>query len=642
MPKRSREEKIERYRKKIRKLQENKKTYRRRIIESDDEDENQCYLESPSEACINIQEPQDNDILIPNDELVQNLLSDCPTEAKSAENISADPPNLEEPSLDPELLSALGETESDSPEYGEKILDSQAKLWLPILKKGVPKEAKDKLLKEYAVPDNCRLLQAPKLNAEIAAALPDMVRNRDKSSLLAQQQQLGLGITACNRALDLLLLNGDKVQAIKHLKHQSCESNREARASNKERTNPKSSSDVSSASWRSSVLPGKLAISSLPVEQRGAGREPTPSSSTADAPEQSNQQHKERSTEQTSCASAAVTQRSTPAQLQPYPGGCEALRQAFAQRGSPPEAITLMLASLADSTMKQYNVTLKLWWQYCSEQDINLFAPSHTSVLSFLSTQFSNGCSYSSLNSHRSALSLLLGNSFTSNDDVKRLLKGAYRLKPATPKYSGTWDPQLVLNFVSRWHPNAELSLEKITKKLVVLLAICTAHRVQTLSLIKLENISFSEQGAKIFITDLIKTSAPGRQQPILKLPYFAENISICPATALRDYIFVTKNKRPASTGRLLLTFKAPHKAATTQSISRWIKQVLSDSGVDTTVFSGHSTRHAATSAAHSRGVSMDTIRKTAGWTSSSNTFARFYNREILEEESFATSVCLN
>ncbi|XP_063838951.1 uncharacterized protein LOC135087999 [Ostrinia nubilalis] len=221
MPKRSKEEKIERYRKKIRKLQENKKTYRRRIIESDDEDENQCYLESPSEACINIQEPQDNDISIPNDELVQNLLNDCPTEAKSAENISADPPNLEEPSLDPELLSALGETESDSPEYGEKILDSQAKLWLPILKKGVPKEAKDKLLKEYAVPDNCRLLQAPKLNAEIAAALPDMVRNRDKSSLLAQQQQLGLGITACNRALDLLLLNGDKVQAIKHLSN-SC------------------------------------------------------------------------------------------------------------------------------------------------------------------------------------------------------------------------------------------------------------------------------------------------------------------------------------------------------------------------------------------------------------------------------------
>lgn len=301
-----------------------------------------------------------------------------------------------------------------------------------------------------------------------------------------------------------------------------------------------------------------------------------------------------------------------------------------------------MLASLADSTMKQYNVTLKLWWQYCLDKSLNFFAPPHSSVLSFLSIQFTNGCSYSSLNTHRSALSLLLGNSFGSNDDVKRLLKGAFRLKPATPKYSCTWDPQLVLNFVSQWYPHTELSLERITKKLIILLAIFTAHRVQTLSLIKLENISLTEGGAKIFITDLIKTSAPGRDQPVLKLPAFTENNSICPVTVLRDYIFVTKNKRIANTGRLILTFKAPHKAATTQTISRWIKQVLSDSGVDTTVFSGHSTRHAATSAAHVRGLSVETIRRTAGWTNSSNTFARFYNRISLEVESFATAVCLN
>lgn len=122
-----------------------------------------------------------------------------------------------DPVLDPELLLALGEAVSDTPEFGEKILDSQAKLWLPILKKGIPKEPKENLLKEYIVPDNCRLLQAPKLKAEIAAALPDMVRNRDKNNLTVQQQQLGAGITAVNRAMDLLLLNGDRLQAIKHL-----------------------------------------------------------------------------------------------------------------------------------------------------------------------------------------------------------------------------------------------------------------------------------------------------------------------------------------------------------------------------------------------------------------------------------------
>lgn len=121
-----------------------------------------------------------------------------------------------EPELDPDLLSALGESTSDSPDYGDNIHNNLSQLWLPLLRKGMPKENKDKVLKEYLVPDNCRFLQAPKLNAEIAAAVPDMVRNRDKT-LTTSQQQLGTGITAINRGMDLLLTSDDKVQAMKHL-----------------------------------------------------------------------------------------------------------------------------------------------------------------------------------------------------------------------------------------------------------------------------------------------------------------------------------------------------------------------------------------------------------------------------------------
>lgn len=297
------------------------------------------------------------------------------------------------------------------------------------------------------------------------------------------------------------------------------------------------------------------------------------------------------------------------------------------------------MASLSDNTIKQYNVTLKLWWQYCSLHNIDVFSASKTSVLSFLTEQFNKGGSYGSLNSHRSALSLILNFNVGSDDCIKRLLKGAYKLKPNKPKYTFTWDPQLVLNCVSNWHPNLELSIEKITKKLVILLALCTAHRVQTFSLIKLDNISISQTGVKIAITDIIKTSAPGRDQPVLFLPFFRDNISICPASVLKDYIFVTKNMRPTNVGNLLLTYKKPHKAATAQSISRWIKQVLSESGVDVGTFSAHSTRHAATSAARASGLSVDTIRKTAGWTNTSLAFARFYDRPILSDNDFANAV---
>lgn len=304
--------------------------------------------------------------------------------------------------------------------------------------------------------------------------------------------------------------------------------------------------------------------------------------------------------------------------------------------------MNLMLASLSDNTIKQYSITYKLWWQFCTAKDIDTFEPNKISVLSFLSKQFSEGCAYSTLNSHRSALSLLLGNNIGSDECIKRLLKGAYKLKPSQPKYIHTWNPQLVLNYISNWFPNTGLNLEKITKKLAILLAICTAHRVQTISLIKLENITIAETGIRIVISDIIKTSAPGREQPLLSLPFFEENISICPATALKDYIFVTKNKRAGGHGKLLLTYKPPHRAASSQTISRWVKQVLSESGVDVSVFSAHSTRHAATSAASRAGVSIDTIRKTAGWTAASNTFARFYHRTITDDDNFARSVCLS
>lgn len=299
------------------------------------------------------------------------------------------------------------------------------------------------------------------------------------------------------------------------------------------------------------------------------------------------------------------------------------------------------MSSLSQNTLRQYNGTYKLWWQFCSTNKSDPYKSTLTPILIFLTEQFNKGAAYGSLNSHRSALSLLIGSNITHDERVKRLLKGAYKLRPATPKYSFTWDPQIVLNFIAEWVPNKDLSIEKITKKLVILLALCTAHRAQTLSLIKLDNVKIGPMGVQIGISDVIKTSAAGREQPVLFLPYFHENKAICPATAIEDYINMTNNIRSMTTNNLILTYKRPHKPATSQSISRWIKQVLSASGVNVSTFSAHSTRHAATSTASASGVSLDIIRKTAGWTNKSQSFAKFYHRQILNNDSFAKSVLL-
>lgn len=119
-------------------------------------------------------------------------------------------------SLDPEVLSALGAVTSDTPEFGENIHTSLSNLWTPLLKKGLPKEDKEKLSKTYLVPGNCRLLQAPRLNAEISAAVSELVRGRDKK-LYFFQQQLGTGTSAINKAMNTLLTTDDKISALKYL-----------------------------------------------------------------------------------------------------------------------------------------------------------------------------------------------------------------------------------------------------------------------------------------------------------------------------------------------------------------------------------------------------------------------------------------
>ena len=54
----------------------------------------------------------------------------------------------------------------------------------------------------------------------------------------------------------------------------------------------------------------------------------------------------------------------------------------------------------------------------------------------------------------------------------------------------------------------------------------------------------------------------------------------------------------------------------------------MSSAGIDTKVFSAHSTRGAATSKAKSAGVSTGDILKAANW-STTSTFCRFYHRPV-------------
>ena len=64
---------------------------------------------------------------------------------------------------------------------------------------------------------------------------------------------------------------------------------------------------------------------------------------------------------------------------------------------------------------------------------------------------------------------------------------------------------------------------------------------------------------------------------------------------------------------RLFVTFNRPHKAASRDTLSRWIRNLMTAAGVDTAMYSRHSMRGAGTSASLRRGLPIDKIVKTAG-----------------------------
>ncbi|KAJ8915428.1 hypothetical protein NQ315_003189 [Exocentrus adspersus] len=100
--------------------------------------------------------------------------------------------------------------------------------------------------------------------------------------------------------------------------------------------------------------------------------------------------------------------------------------------------------------------------------------------------------------------------------------------------------------------------------------------------------------------------------QPLLVFPFFKDKPQLlCVACTITAYMEKTQASRDKELSQnLILTIKKPVHTASAQTISRWIKNTLDKAGIDTTVFSAYSTRHASTSAAFTAGVATDKLGK--------------------------------
>jgi hypothetical protein len=193
--------------------------------------------------------------------------------------------------------------------------------------------------------------------------------------------------------------------------------------------------------------------------------------------------------------------------------GLPGVRTMFKKQGLSERVISILLKSWHSSTNKQYTSHILRWNNYVVEHDIDFFKPSVADVLEFLTLFFDSGCAYSALNTARSALSSFISvNNLPVGQHslVKRFINGVFNMKPSFPRYTFTWDVNLVLKFLKSMDNFDNITLKWLTFKLAMLVALVSGQRCQTLHCLNLDNLDIFSDKAVFHITELLKHSRPG------------------------------------------------------------------------------------------------------------------------------------
>ena len=175
--------------------------------------------------------------------------------------------------------------------------------------------------------------------------------------------------------------------------------------------------------------------------------------------------------------------------------------------------------------------------------------------------------------------------------------------------------------------------MKELSKKLAALLLIVSVQRVQTIHLLKVSCIQFPTTGCTIHVVDKLKHTRPGYHQKPLELPYFQADEKLCAVKCLEEYIKRTKDLGQ-NCDQLLLCHARPHSPASKDTVSRWLRDVLTDAEICD--FTPHSFRGALALAMLNSGATLDDILKSAGWTNAL-TFYKFYNRPVKEAKKLHT-----
>ena len=107
-----------------------------------------------------------------------------------------------------------------------------------------------------------------------------------------------------------------------------------------------------------------------------------------------------------------------------------------------------------------------------------------------------------------------------------------------------------------------------MTYKLVILCALVTAQRSQSIHLMNLSTLQKKTDSYVFHIDQLVKQSGPSREEPALVIPKFPSHSSLCVASTLDEYIKRTAPIRGDENQLFISTIK-PHNKGYNMSLDK-------------------------------------------------------------------------
>ena len=294
----------------------------------------------------------------------------------------------------------------------------------------------------------------------------------------------------------------------------------------------------------------------------------------------------------------------------------------------------LVEASLREGTRKDYLSKYGRYSDWCDQRGLHPSRAPLNEILNFLAHLQEQGYSYSTVCGYRSMLSAfhepVHGDSVGSHPLVTRLIKGVFNTNPPNKKLCQERDVGVVLKYLSGEPiiPFESCSLKFLTMKACFLLAITSARRTDDISKLSMMpgQCRFMKDKLLLIPDDLLKQDRPSHYLPPLEIERY-DNLNICAVHTLEKYLQVVENLR-RQVSSLFLTVIRPHKKPTSQTISRWITEVMrlayEKAGKPLAKVNAHSTRGMATSWAEFKGASIPDILRMADW-SSAKTYCDHY-----------------